>query len=76
VHVPVSRQADTAVTLRKQTDRRYGIDPFPFADDALALVCRGRHVMPFGEDFPPDRVGAALRELPLDRQTYELVAER
>jgi hypothetical protein len=31
--------------------------------------------MPFPADFPPDRVGAALRELPADRQTYELVPE-
>jgi hypothetical protein len=25
------------------------------------------------EDFPPDRVGAALHELPADRQIYDLV---
>jgi hypothetical protein len=29
--------------------------------------------MPFPADFPPARVGAALRELPADRQIYELV---
>jgi len=73
VHVPLNREADTTVTLRKVDERVYSLDPFPFAGDRLTIICRGRYVMPFPADFPPDRVGAALRELPADRQIYELV---
>jgi uncharacterized protein DUF3891 len=73
VHVPLNAEADTDVTLKKINERVYSLDPFPFARDRLTIVCRGRYVMPFPPDFPPDRVGAALRELPADRQTYELV---
>jgi hypothetical protein len=71
--VPMSADADTTVALRKIDDRFYSLDPFPFAGDRLTLVCKGRYAMPFPKDFPPDRVGAALRELPEARQTYELV---
>ena len=73
VHVPLSREVDTTITLRKIDEGVYSLDPFPFAGDRLTIICRGRYVMPFPDDFPPDRVGAALRELPEDRQTYELV---
>jgi hypothetical protein len=73
VHVPLSADADTPITLRKIDDRVYSLDPFPFAGDSLTLVCKGRYVSPFPKDFPPERVGAVLRELPEDRQTYELV---
>jgi hypothetical protein len=73
VHVPMNREADTTIALRKVDEKVYSLDPFPFAGERLTIVCRGRYVMPFPEDFPPDRVGAALRELPADRQIYELV---
>jgi hypothetical protein len=73
VHVPMNADADTTVALRKIDDRFYSLDPFPFAGDRLTLVCKGRYAMPFPKDFPPDRVGEALRELPEARQTYELV---
>jgi hypothetical protein len=73
VHVPLTEDADATIALRKIDDRVYSLDPFPFAGDRLTLVCRGRYVRPFPKDFPADRVGRALRELPDDRQTYELV---
>lgn len=73
VHVPLSADADAAVALKKIDDRVYSLDPFPFAGERLTLVCRGRYVRPFPRSFPPDRVGAALRERPEDRQTYDLV---
>jgi len=74
VRVPMSREADTTIMLRKVSERAYSLDPFPFTGDRLTITCRGRYVMPFPADFPPDRVGAALRELPADRQIYGLVA--
>jgi len=73
VHVPLNAEADTDITLKKIDERVYSLDPFPFAGDRLTIICRGRYVMPFPPDFPADRVGAALRELPADRQAYELV---
>jgi hypothetical protein len=73
VHVPLNAETDTAVALKKIDDRVYSLDPFPFAGDRLTIICRGRYVMPFPPDFPSERVGAVLRELPADRQTYELV---
>jgi hypothetical protein len=73
VHVPLNADADTTVALKKIDERVYSLDPFPFAGERLTIICRGRYVMPFPPDFPPDRVGAALRELPADRQTCELV---
>jgi len=73
VHVPLNATEDTTVTLRKIDDGRYSLDPFPFAGDRLTLVCRGRYARRFPRDFPRERVGDALRELPEDRQVYDLV---
>ena len=73
VHVPMSAEEDTPVTLKKIDERTYSLAPYPFAPERLTITCRGRYAMPFPADFPPDRVGAALRELPEDRQSYELV---
>ena len=74
VHVPLNAEEDTTVTVTKVDDGRYRLDPFPFADDRVTIVCRGRYVKPFPVGFPPGRVGAALRELPEDRQVYELLS--
>ena len=76
VHVPMSRDVDTTITLKKIDERTYSLDPFPFGSDQLRLVSRGRYVAQFPEDFPPERVGASLCALPADRQSYELVPAR
>jgi hypothetical protein len=76
VHVPMNRDVDTTITLKKIDERTYSLDPFPFVSDRLMLVCRGRYVPPFPHDFPPERVGASLYALPADRQSYELVPAR
>jgi Protein of unknown function (DUF3891) len=76
IHVPMNEAEDTPLTLKKLDERTYSLDPFPFAGDRLTLTCRGRYATPFPEDFPPERVGAALRELPADRQVYEIVPAR
>lgn len=73
VHVPMSAGADTTLTLNKVNDAVYSLDPFPFAGDRLTLTCRGRYAAPFPADFDAGRVGAALRALPPDQQSYELV---
>jgi Protein of unknown function (DUF3891) len=76
VHVPMNRDVDTTITLKKIDERTYSLDPFPFGSDRLRLVSRGRYVAQFPEDFPPERVGASLCALPADRQSYELVPAR
>jgi hypothetical protein len=76
VHVPMSRDVDATITLKKIDERVYSLDPFPFASDRVRLVSRGRYVAPFPEDFPPERVRASLYALSADRQSYELVPER
>jgi hypothetical protein len=73
VHVPMSAEEDATVALKKVDERTYSLDPYPFSADRFTLSCHGRYAMPFPADFDPVRVGAALRELPANRQTYELV---
>jgi uncharacterized protein DUF3891 len=73
IHVPMNAEADASIALKKIDDRTYSLAPYPFAPDRLTITCEGRYVMPFADDFPPDRVGAALRDLPADRQSYDLV---
>ena len=72
IHVPVSAEADTNVSVKKLTERVYRLDPFPFRD-TLKAVCRGRYVEPFPAEFEGDKRGAALRAIPPDHQTIELV---
>jgi len=73
VHVPMTADRDTNISVKKISDTVYSLDPFPFAGDSLKLTCRGRYVKPFAADFPADKVGAALSSMPSDVQTYELV---
>jgi hypothetical protein len=72
IHVPMTAEADTNVTVTKQTEQVYRLDPFPFRDK-LRAVCRGRYVEPFPADFQADNLGAALRAIAPDQQTVELV---
>jgi hypothetical protein len=76
IHVPMTADSDANVTVKKIDDRTYGLDPFPFAGDTLKLTCRGRYARPFANDFPADKVGAALAGMPADMQTYQLVPAR
>jgi hypothetical protein len=68
----MSAEADTNVTVKRLTEQVYCLDPFPFRDTVNA-VCRGRYVKPFPADFQADKLGAALRAIPPDQQTAELV---
>jgi hypothetical protein len=73
VHVPMNAEKDTTIVLNRLDEEFYSLDPFPFAGDQLTLTCRGRYVRPFPADFDASHVGASLRELPVDRQSYKLV---
>ena len=72
IHVPKSADVDETITVRPLGKGRYSLNPFPFAGDTLKVVCRGRYVRPFPEDQPPADLGAALRSMPADSQTYVL----
>ncbi len=74
VHVPLNPEADATLTLRKVNDGVYSLAPFPFARDRIKLVCQGRYTKPFPDGFDPSNVGAALKSIPTDLQTYELIA--
>ena len=76
IHVPMTADSDSNVTVKKLSDQVYSLDPFPFAGDTLKLSCRGRYARPFANDFPADKVGAALASMPTDTQTYQLVPTR
>jgi hypothetical protein len=76
IHVPMTAEADTSVTVKKLDDRTYSLDPYPFAGDSLELTCRGRYVAPFPAEFKADRLGAALAAIPPDQQNYRLVPVR
>jgi len=76
VHVPKTADSDSNVTVKRIDDRTYSIDPFPFTGDTLKLTCRGRYARPFADNFPVDKVGAALADMPADMQSYQLVPAR
>jgi Protein of unknown function (DUF3891) len=73
VHVPMNADEDATIALKKLDERTYSLAPWPFTPNRLTITCHGRYAVPFPADFPRDRVGAALRELPEDRQSYELM---
>jgi hypothetical protein len=74
VHVPLNAEEDATLMLRKVSDDVYSLSPFPFTGDRIKLVCPGRYAKPFPEAFDESKVGDALRSLPVDTQTCELVA--
>jgi hypothetical protein len=74
IHVPMSAESDSNVTVRSLGQGRYSLAPFPFAKDNLKIVCRGRYVRPFAAGNAPSDLGAALRAMPGDSQTYTFVA--
>jgi hypothetical protein len=76
IHVPITAETDTNVTVKKISDQVYTIDPFPFAGDTLELTCRGRYARPFAQNFPADKIGETLAAMPTDRQDYNLVRVR
>jgi hypothetical protein len=76
IHVPMTAQSDSNITVKKVSDQVYSLDPFPFAGDTLKLTCRGRYVKRFANDFPADKVGATLASMRTDTQTYQLVPAR
>jgi hypothetical protein len=76
IHVPMNVHEDTNVTVCKLDETTYSLDPFPFGANSLSLVCRGRYVLPYTPGHEPANLGAALRSLPQDVQTFKLVPRR
>jgi hypothetical protein len=74
VHVPLDAETDATLMLRRVSDDVYSLSPFPFAGERIKLVCPGRYTRPFPEGFDESKVGAVLKSLPTDTQTYNLLA--
>jgi hypothetical protein len=68
----MSAETDATVTVRRVDDENYTVDPYPFSSDVLKVVCHGRYMRPALGNAAPADLGAALRVLPADRQTYTL----
>lgn len=74
IHVPINREADANVVVRKLDDSTYSASPFPFKDDRVTLTCKGRYMAPIASDTETPELGAVLRALPDDRQVVRIVA--
>lgn len=72
VHVPKNAEVDATITVRRVDDDNYTLDPYPFSGNSLKVVCRGRYMQPATGSAAPSDLGAALRSMPADRQTYTL----
>lgn len=68
IDVPMNRDTDASVVVRKLDDATYSADPFPFKDDGVTLSCGGRYMTPIAPGKGPADLAAALRALPADRQ--------
>jgi hypothetical protein len=76
IHVPMSRERDASVTLKRSDAATYTLHPFPFAHDSVTLCCAGRYIRPIPPGKEPADLGAVLRALPSTTQTCRLVPER
>lgn len=74
IHVPINREADANVVLRKLDDSTYSASPFPFKDDTVTLTCNGRYMARIASDIVSPDLGSVLRALPDDRQVVRIVA--
>lgn len=74
IHVPLNRDADSNVVLRKLNESTYSADPFPFKGSSVTLTCNGRYLTPIASGSEPADLGAALRALPADRQVIRIEA--
>jgi len=73
IHVPMSREADASITLKKVDETTYSLGPFPFGQNTVTLACRGRYMHPVPAGQEPDDLGAALRARPASNQVFRLV---
>ena len=73
LHVPMSEDADTTVTIRRLDADTYGFSPFPFGEDGVELSFDGRYLTPFPEGHEPD-LTSVMRETPVEQQAVRFVA--
>ena len=73
IHVPMSREADASITLKKVDETTYSLGPFPFGQDTVTLACRGRYMHPVPAGQEPDDLGAVLRAHAASSQVFRLV---
>jgi hypothetical protein len=73
IHVPMNKDADASLMLKKIDDASYSLNPFSFAQDTVTFTCRGRYMRPVAPDEEPDDLGTALYALATECQTYRVV---
>jgi hypothetical protein len=73
IHVPMSAEEDSSLTVRRIDEKTYTLDPFPFNVDQLKLTSRGKYMLPLpaGTDLPG--LGKTLSQIADDRQEYLLM---
>jgi hypothetical protein len=64
IHVPMSREADASIALKKIDGTTYSLDPFPFGQDARDVRLPWTVHAADSVGRQPDDLGAVLRELP------------
>ena len=70
VSVPKTVTTDTDITIRPTGGRQYTVTPFPFAGNELEVSCEGRYFEAIPADDRPENLGALLRGLPTNSQTF------
>ncbi len=69
-NVPRAVGDDVTISVVERPGGEYGLDPYPFGEDGLALATEGRYLAP----QPPDTdLGAVLTATPVATQTVRLV---
>jgi hypothetical protein len=76
VHVPMTADEDTTVTVRPAGGGTYSFDPFPFAGNRLEVFNHGRYMKPVSNGEAPGDLGAALYALPPATQIYTFIPAR
>jgi hypothetical protein len=72
-NVPISKDEDTAITVRPAGAGVYSLSPFPFAADGGEFAFGGRRIVPDLGDRPGGW-RAALKQTPMEWESFHLVA--
>jgi hypothetical protein len=73
VHVPMTAEEDTNITVRPEGNGTYNFTPFPFAGERLEVINHGRWFMPLPAGEEPGDLATLLYGRPAARQRYIFV---
>lgn len=69
--MPISDQEDIDVEITPLGQGRFGLTPYPFVEDDLEVICRGRYLQPI--DSRQVDLGQILADLPIAEQRFTLM---